>query len=161
MTLVGTTSMDRCSFKTSEWLSASQMLRQGRSCIVPLKIFHMAWCLRKTLTLKFQTQAVGNHLSHRNDCRQRGVIWVTYRCYNSNPYLVRNISHQEVKCSTTWMSWAIIKQIEAGDSCEVKGCNSMKFRGHRTQPLLMMAIQITYKKERGTDILSLHGSHWC
>ena len=24
--------------------------------------------------------------SHRNDCRQRGVIWVTYWCYNRNPY---------------------------------------------------------------------------
>ena len=29
---------------------------------------------------------VWNCLSHRNNCRQRGVIWVTYRCYNSNTY---------------------------------------------------------------------------
>ena len=31
---------------------------------------------------------VWNCLSHRNDCRQRGVIWVTYiyRCYNSISY---------------------------------------------------------------------------
>ena len=29
----------------------------------------------------------------------------------------------------------------------------MTVRGHRTQPLLMMAIQITHKQERGTDIL--------
>ena len=36
---------------------------------------------------------------------------------------------------------------------------SMTVRGRRTQPLLMMAIQITHKQERGTDILSLHGSH--
>ena len=43
--------------------------------------------------------------------------------------------------------------------CEVKGRNSMTVRGRRTQPLLMMAIQITHKQERGTDILSLHGSH--
>ena len=28
---------------------------------------------------------VWNCLSHRNDCRQRGVIWVTYRWCNSNP----------------------------------------------------------------------------
>ena len=27
---------------------------------------------------------VWNRLSHRNDCQQRGVIWVTYRCYNSS-----------------------------------------------------------------------------
>ena len=31
----------------------------------------------------------------------------------------------------------------------------MTVRGGRTQPLLMMAIQITHKQERGTDILSL------
>ena len=29
---------------------------------------------------------VWNCLNHRNDCRQRGLILVTYRCYNSNPY---------------------------------------------------------------------------
>ena len=29
---------------------------------------------------------VWNCLGHRNDCRQRGVILVIYRCYNSNPY---------------------------------------------------------------------------
>ena len=29
---------------------------------------------------------VWNRLSHRNVCRQRGVIWVTYRCYNSNQH---------------------------------------------------------------------------
>ena len=29
---------------------------------------------------------VWNCLSHRNDYRQRGVIWVTCRCYNSNPH---------------------------------------------------------------------------
>ena len=39
--------------------------------------------------------------------------------------------------------------------CEVKGCNSMTVRGRRTQPLLMMALQITHKQERGTGILSL------
>ena len=28
---------------------------------------------------------IWNRLSHRNDCRQRGVMRVTYRCYNTNP----------------------------------------------------------------------------
>ena len=57
---------------------------------------------------------VWNRLSHRNDCRHRGVIWVAYRCYNSNPYLVRNISHQEVKCSTTCMGLADNQLITTG-----------------------------------------------
>ena len=88
----------------------------------------------------------------------RGVIWVTYRCYNINPYLV-TISHQEVKCSTTCMGWADNELITTGDSCKVKSCNSMTVRGGRTEPLLMMAIRITHKQERGTNILSLHCSH--
>ena len=29
---------------------------------------------------------VWNRLGHQKDCQQRGVTWVTYRCYNSNPY---------------------------------------------------------------------------
>ena len=41
------------------------------------------------------------------------------------------------------------KLIATGDSCEVKGCNSMTVRGRRPQPLLMIAIQITHKQERG------------
>ena len=40
---------------------------------------------------------VWNVMSHRNDCRQRWAIWVTYQCHNSNPYQVRDISHQEVQ----------------------------------------------------------------
>ena len=36
-----------------------------------------------------------NRLSHRNDCRQRGVISATYRCYNSNPYCQE---HQSSGC---------------------------------------------------------------
>ena len=36
---------------------------------------------------KFPTNTqVWNRLSHQNDCRHRGVIRVSYRCYNSNPY---------------------------------------------------------------------------
>ena len=41
-------------------------------------------------------------------------------------------------------------------SCEVKGYNTMTICGCRTQPLMMMAIQITNKQERGTHIFSLH-----
>ena len=37
--------------------------------------------------------------------------------------------------------------IAAGQSCEVKGCNTMTIRGCRTQPLMIMAIQITHKQE--------------
>ena len=52
------------------------------------------------------------------------------------------------------MGWADNQLIATSDCCEVKGGNSMTVRGHRTQPLLMMAIQITHKQEGGTDILS-------
>ena len=45
------------------------------------------------------------------------------------------------------MGWADNHLIAAGDSCEVKSCNSMTVRGGRTQPLLMMAIQITHKQK--------------
>ena len=58
---------------------------------------------------------VWNCLSHRNDCRHGGVIWLTYWCYNSPDMYdnVRNIlrlckehSHQKIKCSITCMGWA-------------------------------------------------------
>ena len=45
------------------------------------------------------------------------------------------------------------------DSCEVKGYNYIAVRGGRTQTLLTIAIQISHKQERDTDILSMHGSH--
>ena len=40
---------------------------------------------------------VWNSLCLRNYRRQRGMIWVTYGCYNGNPYWVRSIGHQAVK----------------------------------------------------------------
>ena len=36
---------------------------------------------------------------------------------------------------------------------------TMTVHGSRTQPFLMMAIQVTDKQERGSHILCLHGSH--
>ena len=45
---------------------------------------HSNW-LDVSLKLSTNTQ-VWNRLGHRNDRLQRGVNWVTYRCYNSNPY---------------------------------------------------------------------------
>ena len=57
------------------------------------------------------------------------------------------------------MGYADNQLIATRDSCEVKGSNSMTVRGRKTQPLLTMAIQITNKQEKDTDILSLHGSH--
>ena len=75
------------------------------------------------------------------------------------PVLGQELSHQEVRSSTTCMGWADNQLITTRDSCEVKGNNSMMVRGGRTQPILTMAIQITHIQERGMDILSLHGSH--
>ena len=43
--------------------------------------------------------------------------------------------------------------------CEMNGCNTMTICGCRTQPHLLIAIQITHKQERGTHILSLHSSY--
>ena len=74
-----------------------------------------------------------------------------------NPFYVRNISHQEVRCSTTCMARADNKLCTTIHSREVTGCNTLTIRGGTTQPLLMKAIQIHHKEERGTHILSLHG----
>ena len=57
------------------------------------------------------------------------------------------------------MGWADNQLIATGDILEVKSCNSMTVHFGRTQPLLMMTIQITHKQERGTNILSLRGSY--
>ena len=48
---------DRCLFKTSTGLSASQMLRLGRSCIAPQTIFQLTRCFMETFlpTHKFGT----------------------------------------------------------------------------------------------------------
>ena len=43
----------------------------------------------------------------------------------------------------------------------VKGSNTTMDHGHRTQPLLMIAIQITQKQKKGKHILCLHGSNLC
>ena len=67
----------------------------SRPNVLPGQIQYCAtYCI--PINLMFQenvstnTQA-WNSLSHRNDRRQRGVIWITHGCYNSNPYWVRNI----------------------------------------------------------------------
>ena len=43
------------------------------------RLFQLTWCFMEAFLLWPQ---VWNHLSHRNDCRQREVIWVNYWCYN-------------------------------------------------------------------------------
>ena len=53
---------------------------QARSYIAPYTVFQLTWFFRKLSNMQ-----VWNILHNRNDLRQRGVIWVTYRCYNSNP----------------------------------------------------------------------------
>ena len=80
---------------------------------------------------------IWNSLRHRNDRRRMGVIRVTYGCYNSNPYYVRNISQQEVKIATKQL-------IATRDRRVVKGCNTRAIRGRWTQPLQMMANHITH-----------------
>ena len=47
---------------------------------------------------------VWNNLSHRNDRRQRGVIWITYGCYAGNPYQFRNNIHR--RSSVPPRAWA-------------------------------------------------------
>ena len=104
---------------------------------------------------------VSNSLSHRNDRQQIGVICVTYECYNSKCY-TRNIRVIR-RSRVPHMNVSDDNQLIATrHSCEVKRCNAMIIGGYRTQPLLMMAIhhiKVTHKQERGTHILSLHGSH--
>ena len=102
---------------------------------------------------------VWSSLSHRNDRRQRKVIHVTQGYDISNPYEVSNNSHKKIKCSTMCMGRFDNQQISTRHSCGVKGCNTMTVRGRRTQPLLMMSVQIIHKQEKGTHILCLHGSH--
>ena len=75
---------------------------------------HAQKCITGTQTSPISKLGVWKHTSvlnkssesnwhHRRPCL---VIWVTYGCYNNNQYLVRNISHQKVMCSTTSMGWA-------------------------------------------------------
>ena len=67
------------------------------------------------------------------------------------------------------MGWADNQLIATKDSCKDKGCNSMTVRGGRTQPLLMMAIQITHKQEearirsrsRAACTAAIHASEQC
>ena len=59
---------------------------------------------------------VWNHMSHQNDCRQRGVIWVTYRCFNkthtrSGTSVIRRSSvppRASVRPTTNWLQpWTV------------------------------------------------------
>ena len=72
------------------------------SCKILLKLIHfkslnsgVTWFRFKYFPLQLLEQSWYIFVLHTavfhciypilNDCRQRGVIWVTYRCYNSNP----------------------------------------------------------------------------
>ena len=108
---------------------------------------------------------VRNSLCRRNDSRERRVIWVTNGCYNSNLNKVRNISHQEIKYSTTRMGRADNKLTTNWQQLRSQRPDTVA-KSHlvvveHNHALLMMAIQITHKQERGTHILSLHSNHWC
>ena len=70
----------------------------------------------------------------------------------------RNISHQIAKNSTMCIGRANNRLITIIYIREVKGWNTMTIRDHKTQPFIMMAIQITHKQAFGKHILSLHGS---
>ena len=51
---------------------------------------------------------IWNHLSdlsNRNDCRQRGVIQVTFRCYNSNLYSVLSGRSVTMRSSVPPCAW--------------------------------------------------------
>ena len=103
-------------------VTTGQMLHCTTNCI-PINLI---------LNWNFPTNTnVFNNLSHRNGWRQREVIWVTYGWYNSNLYLVRNISYQEVKCSTMCMSPAGNQLIATRHSCEVNGCDILTICGCR------------------------------
>ena len=70
---------------------------------------------------------VWNRLRHRNDFWQRRVIRVTHQCYNSNPYMIRDIGHQEVKWSTTCGGWANNQLIATGDIAKSKAATQWWF----------------------------------
>ena len=146
MTLVVTkrpTSSNKCSYKTSRGLSADQMLHQGR-------LYCITNCIPINLMFEenFPTNTqVWNSLSHRNDCRQRGVIWVIYGWYNTNRYtssgtsVIRRSSVPPPAClgrlyHRIYSLW-LYQLIATRYSCEVKGCNTMPVCGCRTQPLLI------------------------
>ena len=71
-----------------------QMFVQNLGMIVSkpnVTTLQIPYCTTDSITIDLMFQEnlpthrqVWNCLSHRNDCWQRGVIWVTYRCYNSN-----------------------------------------------------------------------------
>ena len=98
-------------------VTPGQIMHCTTNCI-PINLMFMETFL---LTHRFGTACA--YMSHRNDCRQRGVT--------------KNISHQEVKCSATSMGRADNQLIAT-----ICGCSA--------QPFLMMAIQIIHKQERGT-----------
>ena len=110
----------------------------------------------------FLTHArVWNCLSHRNDCRQRGVIWVTYRCYNSN----RTKSGTSVirRSSVTPRAWVGLKTNWSQPETVAKSKAATPWRFVVVEPnhSWWWPFKSLHKQERGTDILSLHGSHWC
>ena len=102
MALVGTkylNSRDICSLKTSPGWSADQMFYQIRDPVLR----HKRILINIVFEINFPTSTqVWNSQCHRNNRRQRWVIRVTSGRYNK----ARNISHQEVKSSTTCMGRA-------------------------------------------------------
>ena len=62
------------------------------------------------------------------------------------PVLGQNTRHQEVKSSSMCMSWVNHLLITTWHSGKIEGRNTMTVRGSRTQPFLMMAIQVTHKR---------------
>ena len=80
VTLVGTklpTSSNKCSFKTSTGLSASQMLWKGRSIIAPQTVFQLTCCFTNTFLL---TQRFGTAWAIEMTATERSDLSYTYRC---------------------------------------------------------------------------------
>ena len=112
-------------------------------------IIIMTWCFRKTfqLTHKFGSAWAIKMTADREEWSELPMHAATSIYTKSGTLVIR----QEIKCTTTCMGWADNQLIATRHRCEVKDYNTMTFRGCRTHPLLMIAIKITHKKERGTE----------
>ena len=140
------------------------MLGQGRSCVAPQTVFRLTCSFRKSflLTQKFGTACAIEMTAQREEWSELLLGATTATRTRSGTSVTRKSSiGQPTDRWTDSINQLVepggradIQLISTRHSSEVKGCDTTTIRCRRTQPLLMMAIQITNKQERGTHILS-------
>ena len=122
-----------------------------------LTVFQLTWCFRKTflLTHKFGTAWAIEMTADREEWSELPICATIATHTRSGTSVIRRSNVPPRAWVGPTNNWSQPERVAKSKAATHAGSRWW------TQPLLMMAIQITHKQERGTDILRMHSGHWC